>query len=145
MGHDGLNNMLAAYEDKSGYAQCIFSYFDGVEEKPRTFIGRVQASLFVLFLYFVPYIYVYICFLQGKIVPPRGGSQFGWDPIFEVDGTGKTFAEMERDEKNSISHRKKSLELLKAYMLENVERIRKEFNKENVTTNAKRKADALKS
>eukprot|EP00919_Chromeraceae_sp_WS-2016_P044451 GHVR01106068.1.p1 GENE.GHVR01106068.1~~GHVR01106068.1.p1 ORF type:complete len:124 (-),score=19.14 GHVR01106068.1:197-568(-) len=123
MGHDGLNNMLAAYEDKSGYAQCIFSYFDGVEEKPRTFIGRVQ----------------------GKIVPPRGGSQFGWDPIFEVDGTGKTFAEMERDEKNSISHRKKSLELLKAYMLENVERIRKEFNKENVTTNAKRKADALKS
>ena len=25
-GHTGLNNLLAAYEDKSAYAQCIFSY-----------------------------------------------------------------------------------------------------------------------
>jgi hypothetical protein len=26
LGHEGLNNMLAAYEDKSGYAQCIFAF-----------------------------------------------------------------------------------------------------------------------
>eukprot|EP01083_Nonionella_stella_P312377 1117010_1 len=25
-GHDGLNNLLAAYEDKSAYAQCVFAY-----------------------------------------------------------------------------------------------------------------------
>lgn len=25
-GHEGLNNLLAAYSDKSAYAQCIFSF-----------------------------------------------------------------------------------------------------------------------
>lgn len=29
VGHDGLNNMLAAYEDKSAYAQCIFAFTPG--------------------------------------------------------------------------------------------------------------------
>ena len=30
---------------------------------------------------------------------------FGWDPIFEPDGVGQTYAEMEKDAKNAISHR----------------------------------------
>jgi inosine triphosphate pyrophosphatase len=41
----------------------------------------------------------------GKIVPARGNNDFGWDPVFEVEGFGLTFAEMEKDIKNSISHR----------------------------------------
>ena len=28
-GHAGLNNLLAAYEDKSAYAQCCFAYSSG--------------------------------------------------------------------------------------------------------------------
>lgn len=32
--------------------------------------------------------------IKGKIVKPRGNNGFGWDPIFEIEGTGKTFAEM---------------------------------------------------
>ena len=36
---------------------------------------------------------------EGRIVPARGPPDFGWDPIFEVDG--KTYAEMEKGEKVS--------------------------------------------
>jgi XTP/dITP diphosphohydrolase len=35
----------------------------------------------------------------------RGESGFGYDPVFEIDETGRTFAEMSLEEKNSISHR----------------------------------------
>lgn len=30
LGHDGLNAMLAGFEDKTGYAQCIFAYSPGM-------------------------------------------------------------------------------------------------------------------
>ena len=29
LGHEGLNDMLAGFEDKSGYAQCTFAYTSG--------------------------------------------------------------------------------------------------------------------
>ena len=36
----GLNNILAAYEDKSAYAQCIFSFSLGPGHTPVVFDGR---------------------------------------------------------------------------------------------------------
>lgn len=45
--------------------------------------------------------------VPGRIVEPRGGGGFGYDPIFEHDGT--TFAEMSADEKNAVSHRGRAL------------------------------------
>jgi non-canonical purine NTP pyrophosphatase (RdgB/HAM1 family) len=40
---------------------------------------------------------------------PRGLSGFGWDPTFVPDGGGGlTFAEMDDDAKNAISHRRKA-------------------------------------
>ena len=30
----------------------------------------------------------------GKIVPPRGPSDFGWDPVFEPDGYEQTYAQV---------------------------------------------------
>ncbi|KAF7862814.1 uncharacterized protein EAF02_010363 [Botrytis sinoallii] len=72
IGHDGLNNMLAGFSDKSAQA--------------------------------------------GKIVPARGPAAFGWDPIFEYEG--QTYAEMEKVEKNKISHRFRALEKLKTWLQE---------------------------
>lgn len=46
--------------------------------------------------------------VTGEIVPARGDGGFGYDPIFEHDG--RTFAEMDPDEKNAISHRGRALE-----------------------------------
>lgn len=46
----------------------------------------------------------------GKIVTPRGKGGFGWDQIFEVQGSDKTWAEMNSEEQNQYSMRKKALE-----------------------------------
>jgi XTP/dITP diphosphohydrolase len=44
--------------------------------------------------------------VEGHITPePRGTAGFGYDPVFQPLGFGKTFAEMALAEKNSISHR----------------------------------------
>ncbi|EMA43712.1 non-canonical purine NTP pyrophosphatase [Halococcus saccharolyticus] len=45
--------------------------------------------------------------VRGRIVEPRGDGGFGYDPIFEHDGT--TMAEMSTVEKNAISHRGRAL------------------------------------
>ncbi len=44
--------------------------------------------------------------VNGHIIEDRRGSQgFGYDPIFIPDGYSQTFAEMDLDLKNQISHR----------------------------------------
>ena len=40
-------------------------------------------------------------------------TDLGWDPIFEYQG--KTYAEMDKSEKNEVSHRFKALQRLKAW------------------------------
>jgi XTP/dITP diphosphohydrolase len=44
--------------------------------------------------------------INGKIIDDkRGNGGFGYDPVFIPDGYDITFAEMEAEEKNKISHR----------------------------------------
>lgn len=38
----GLNNLLMAYEDKSAYALCAFSFSHGPGAEPRTFLGKLR-------------------------------------------------------------------------------------------------------
>ena len=64
LGHEGLNKMLAGYEDKSAQAVCTFGYCAGPGEEAILFEGRTD----------------------GKIVPARGPAVFGWDAIFEHEG-----------------------------------------------------------
>ena len=103
LGHAGLISLLAAYPDKSAYAQCTFAYVNGPNDEPVLFDGRCP----------------------GRIVDARSGTAklFGWDPIFEPqegqDGDSKrTFAEMDKEVKNRISHRAKALALVKQYFAE---------------------------
>ncbi|MBI5572824.1 MAG: XTP/dITP diphosphatase [Desulfomonile tiedjei] len=54
---------------------------------------------------------------EGRITfEPRGDGGFGYDPIFYNEQAGRTFAEMERDEKNLISHRGRALRQFSAYL-----------------------------
>lgn len=56
--------------------------------------------------------------LYGMIAEsPHGGNGFGYDPVFFVPERGKTVAEMDAAEKNSMSHRYRALIELK-YVLE---------------------------
>ena len=44
--------------------------------------------------------------MEGQVVwPMRGDQGHGYDPIFQPDGYDQTFGEMDRWEKNKISHR----------------------------------------
>ena len=76
------------------------------------------------------------CFPEGAVLTaegkcegtvaftPMGEGGFGYDPIFFVPGLKKTFAQLNAEEKNAISHRGKALsvfaEKLKTYLQENV-------------------------
>ena len=54
---------------------------------------------------------------EGKItLTERGDKGFGYDAVFLPDGFENTFAELNREEKNRISHRAKAFEKLKAYL-----------------------------
>jgi XTP/dITP diphosphohydrolase len=55
--------------------------------------------------------------VAGEIVPVRRGTGgFGYDPIFLVEGTGKTMAELSTEEKNRVSHRGQAIRALIAEM-----------------------------
>ena len=48
--------------------------------------------------------------VNGKIaLSKKGTNGFGYDPVFLVDGVGKTMAELSEDEKNTLSHRGQAL------------------------------------
>ena len=55
--------------------------------------------------------------VEGRIVQQLRGTQgFGYDPVFEVQDTGLTFAEMGPDEKNRLSHRGRATEKLVSFL-----------------------------
>lgn len=50
-------------------------------------------------------------FVDGTLVwPIRGADGFGYDPMFQPDGYAQTFGEMDRWEKNKISHRARAID-----------------------------------
>jgi len=106
-GHDGLNNMIAFSDDKSGYAQTVVGFCPGPGQNVIVFDGRTA----------------------GKIVPARGPLNFGWDPIFEPDeGEGNTYAEMTKERKDAISHRSRAFGQLRSYFQTDAFRIKEAMN-----------------
>ncbi|CDS13589.1 hypothetical protein LRAMOSA05765 [Lichtheimia ramosa] len=93
-GPEGLVKMLQGFGDYSAYALCTFAYCEGPGHEPIIFEGKTD----------------------GKIVLPRGPRDFGWDCAFQPDGYNETYAEMDKAIKNTISHRFRSIEKLKAFL-----------------------------
>jgi XTP/dITP diphosphohydrolase len=51
--------------------------------------------------------------VDGRLAwPPRGRRGFGYDPMFQPEGHGLTFGEMEPDRKHAMSHRARAFEKL---------------------------------
>ena len=81
-------------QQRAAYFKCVICFYVG-EDKYYMFDG--------------------VC--NGKIINKKRGTKgFGYDPIFIPDGFGKTFAEMDIDRKNEISHRGKALEKLRRFI-----------------------------
>ncbi|MDP2890664.1 MAG: non-canonical purine NTP diphosphatase [Bacteroidota bacterium] len=56
--------------------------------------------------------------VDGQILEEkRGGTGFGYDPIFKPDESDRSFAEMPMDEKNKISHRGRAVQKLVEYLI----------------------------
>ena len=54
---------------------------------------------------------------EGQILrSPAGDGGFGYDPVFLPDGSHKSFAEMNPEEKNLFSHRRKAGDLLISFL-----------------------------
>ena len=55
--------------------------------------------------------------IAGNIIrAKRGNEGFGYDPVFMPEGKNLTFAEMDLDEKNTISHRARAFEKLREFL-----------------------------
>ncbi len=82
VGPQGIARSAAALGDSRATARCLLLYLDGNRE-------RLAAGS-----------------TRGRVVlPPRGEGGFGWDSIFEPEGVDRTYAEMNGDDKDRLSHR----------------------------------------
>jgi len=73
-------------ELRFAYFVCVIVYFDGKD----IFVSEGRA--------------------EGRIINQlKGGGGFGYDPLFYYPEAGMTFAEMESEEKNRVSHRSHAL------------------------------------
>ena len=90
VGCDGILRMLSGFGNREAFAICMVAVHDG--NQVRVAEGRVR----------------------GRIAESmKGNNGFGWDVIFVPDGHSLTYAEMDRREKNSISHRRLAFEEIK--------------------------------
>ena len=90
IGCEGILKLMKGLEDRKATFKSVFAYSEP-DKKPRLFVGAAKGTISEAVL---------------------GSHGFGYDPIFIPDGNKKTFAQMETVEKNSFSHRGKSLEKL---------------------------------
>jgi XTP/dITP diphosphohydrolase len=61
--------------------------------------------------------YLFEGVVKGRIITEkRGGGGFGYDPVFIPEGKSQTFAEMDSEEKNLISHRGRAVEKLVLFL-----------------------------
>lgn len=91
VGPEGICRLARAFGDVRAVARCLTCAFDGSElvVGEGVVLGSVAAEL-------------------------RGSGGFGWDPVFlPDDGGGRTYGEMDDDEKNAISHRRKAFVALR--------------------------------
>ncbi len=60
---------------------------------------------------------------RGKILKePRGEKGFGYDPVFQPEGYEETFAELESEEKNKISHRGRAIQKFYKWLRSSLEK-----------------------
>ena len=90
------NKGINPYRDKiKAYFICNLSLFNPFDEASISFEGRVDGFL---------------------SLPPRGSNGFGYDPIFIKQDMQQTFAEIDHDLKESISHRALAFKQLSKFL-----------------------------
>lgn len=86
-------NELASSSDRSARFRTVIAFVD--ESGEQLFEGVVEGTI---------------------TLEKRGTKGFGYDPVFMAEGTSKTFAELELEEKNKVSHRKRAFQKLVEFL-----------------------------
>jgi XTP/dITP diphosphohydrolase len=82
-----------------------------LQDNPRPWTARFKATIAIAIpkMNERPVLHLTEGICEGEIIPEeRGTGGFGYDPIFLLNGLGKTMAELDMDEKNRLSHRAKA-------------------------------------
>ena len=107
----GQMNGFGESHDPEANIRCLLARLEGKENRRarfRTVVALVQNGQEYLFEGIV----------EGTIRTHKsGGEGFGYDPIFEPEDTGLTFAEMGPAQKNAISHRSRAIQKLAHFLL----------------------------
>lgn len=101
---NGFPGPYSSYVHKTIGFQGVLKLMEGVEERGARFISAAA------FYSPLTELKIFTGEARGVIArEARGTSGFGFDPIFiPSEGDGRTFAEMEVEEKNKLSHRGKT-------------------------------------
>ncbi|SIS35098.1 XTP/dITP diphosphohydrolase [Chryseobacterium joostei] len=97
--HDFAKNIekvleeMQGIENRKAYFVTVLCYYD--QNGAKYFEGRVHGNL---------------------LTENKGFKGFGYDPIFVPEGHERTFAEMDPEDKNKISHRKQALDLFMDFL-----------------------------
>jgi XTP/dITP diphosphohydrolase len=111
LGIERVQQLTEREENHRAAFRCVLAYCDGEEfdasPDPIDRTDRTLAAAAGEDSGAGPPVKLFEGVVKGRIVAPRGEGGFGYDPIFEHDGT--TMAEMSTEEKNAISHRGRAL------------------------------------
>ncbi len=83
----GILKLMEKTYNRQAEFQSVIAYCDQTLSEPQVFDGESKGE---------------ITLSERK---PKGKAHFGFDPIFQPDGSEKSFAEMTTEEKNGFSHR----------------------------------------
>ena len=96
--------------DANQNMELVLEKLNGIENRNAQFRT-------VIALYWDGEMHLFEGIVKGKIRTTKTGEEgFGYDPIFEPENCGKTFAEMDLIEKNRMSHRARALEKMIAFL-----------------------------
>jgi XTP/dITP diphosphohydrolase len=101
IGNQGLLKLMNGNENRQATFKSAIAYCDSADGKTVCFEGQVSGTI-----------------TTAERVTDQ--SAFGFDPIFQPAGTGKTFAEMGIKEKNGFSHRAHALRIFAQWYLQQV-------------------------
>jgi len=85
--NSGILRLMENVADRRAKFQSVIAYSDETLCEPECFDGESNGE---------------ITLTERK---PQGKTAFGFDPIFQPNGSSKSFAEMTIEEKNAFSHR----------------------------------------
>jgi XTP/dITP diphosphohydrolase len=107
----------------AGEARNSMENMNLVLEKLKDIENRSAQFRTAIALYWNGEMYLFEGKVEGTIVREKKGCDgFGYDPIFEPENCGRTFAEMSINEKNNLSHRARAIKQMILFIKDKIKK-----------------------